>query len=174
MKKIIFTVFSMLIAMPLLALEIPNWVSCRSQDGRDTLKLVYTTTSYHGTPTFTYSRLTDGPLSRKVEGYGESIGITDTVLGEIISVVDSKLSVPDHTNITKWVSLVLPHINLIPKDPNDPDAEDPEVEFETVVVETTAKTSFVGLQIVPGAVQSSQYFDVTCKARIAVFAKPGK
>ncbi|MEK7790933.1 MAG: hypothetical protein AAB309_04840 [Deltaproteobacteria bacterium] len=170
MKKITFVLFSMVLSVPLWA-EQPNWVSCK--DKRNTLELEYTTTSYHGKPTFTYSRSSHGHplLSRKVEAYGESIEIADSVLGEIISVVDDNLSAPDRS--TEWVSLVLPHINLISKDPRNPDAKDPEVKFQTVVVETTSKTSFGGTFIVPGVVEDSRYFDVTCTAAIAVFAKPG-
>ncbi len=168
MKKTVFVIFSILISMPLLAAtETPNWVSCKSKDRRDTLKLVYTTTSYHGKPTFTYSRLIDGHWSRKIEADGEAIWSAGTVLGNIISAGDPNLSPPDRT--IQVVSLVLPDINLIPKDPKDPDAEDPEVEFETVVVETTSTL----LDSFPGVVQRSQYFDVTCKAGIVMFAKPG-
>jgi hypothetical protein len=173
MKKIVFVIFSILISMPLIsAAEAPNWVSCKAKgQRRDTLNLVYTTTSYHGKPTFTYSKV-DGPVSRKIEASGDAIWSVETVLGQIISVGDPKLSAPDRTK--ELVSLVLPDINLTPKDPMDPDAKDPEAEFETVVVETTSKPSFFGPQIVPVVIQESRYRDVICSAAIVLFAKPGR
>ena len=156
--------------MPLLAAtEAPNWVECKSKGRRDTLKLFYMTTGVHGKPTFTYSRLEDGPLSRKIVAEGEAIWSVGTVLGQIISVADPNRSAPDRSN--EVVSLVLPDINLTPRDRRNPDAAYPEVEFETVVVETTSNTSFVGSP--KGVVQHSQYFDVACRAGIADVAKPG-
>lgn len=153
MKKITFVLFSMMISMPLWAgdPEQPNFVECG--DKADTLKLVYKTTGLHGRPTFGYSRLTDGPLSRKVAASGEAIHSLNTTLGEMISVQDHASSIPDRNS--NWVSLILPRIYLRNSD---------EVEFKTVVVETTMHSSFGGPQ--PGVIHDSQYFDVTCTATI--------
>lgn len=141
-------------------------VTCKGK--ADRLKLQYSEgEGVTGLPYFEYQR---GPESRNflVENR-DLISETKTVLGSLITVTDMLGSVPG--GMIEYVTLILPEINF-PKVGTVRGT--PKTKFKTMVVETTSRAPFGGRSLVVGAIQSSDYYAVSCTASSLLLRRSSK
>jgi len=127
----------------------PNLFECKGTDA----VVGYSTSSFSGAPTFNVK--TGSEDSRNY--LGNQIRTQDSVVGKLVTV--TKLAVPDLKVVTD--TLVVPGINLTDRIT--------EVAFDSVLIETTSRTSIAGPTLVQGLAQSSQFLPVHCTARKVFF-----
>jgi hypothetical protein len=128
----------------------PNRYECKTAQG----KIVYTTTSLNGTPTFSYD---NGTEQKPFSATGNEIQTSKTDLGSIVNVRVS--SIPDYSNTE--LNLILPQVNL--------SAVTPTVTFSTQLVRTVWKTSIAGRAAVDGVVNTNEFITVDCSASQVIF-----
>lgn len=156
MKKIVLTLSFVLFALPAFAIE-PNRYECKNENtGFD---VTYSTTSFSGSPQFTYVR----NVKNEIPGFPTPLTeITSDNVKAIGKVVSGMLS--DDLNGSKvYVSLLLPDVTL------STSSTDWAAEFPTKLILTTAKIPADKPSYV--VTQSYKSFNISCKATRVLYIK---
>ncbi len=124
----------------------PNLYDCKGQG----VKVSFSTSSFEGKPHF---NITQNGQTHNFRG--EELRATKSVLGTLVTV--NLGYTPDLK--TDSASLVVPNINL----------EGNELDFGSMLILTTTRTSIAGPALVRGVINPSSYIPVSCKARHVFF-----
>lgn len=128
----------------------PNRYECKVGNG----KVVYTTTSIAGVPTYFYD---DGTDKKPFSASGNAILVSPSQLGGIVSVQVGYI--PDLSQTV--LNLIVPEINLT--------QQKPTATFTTRLVRTVSLTSIAGPQNVEGVLLSNEFLTADCTAAKVIF-----
>lgn len=116
------------------------------------LHITYSSSSFDGRPQLTYKK---GKNTRTFRG--DELQQAESVMGTLVSV--TLRAVPDLKMIL--FTLIVPQVNV--------SDDDPKVSIRTKAIETTAKTTIGGPDMVPGAVQAYKMYSLKGTASNVLF-----
>jgi hypothetical protein len=156
MKNLILTISILLIASVSFAAESPNLFECKTNDGL--VSISYSTSSFAGTPSFNYTNRLGGK-EIVVNLFDENdIELQRTVMGTLVTVATEIIMDGPST----YISFTLPQVNITY------DKADTR-KFKTMAAKTIVNNTFGGPELVEGAVEQSEYFEMNCIADSVIF-----